>query len=158
MKIRSKLEMMVRDTGTYASAATRKGLAKTADVVAALPATTRGAFEGASKLAAQAEPLVAPVVKAQLGTLEVMATLGAKRLKAASEAESFDGLVKGQVALLPETKAAALAETRKYLEMFFATKDKVDAAMKSKVLAWVTPKAPKARKAAVPATATPVAA
>ena len=88
-------------------------------------------------------------------TLEVAATLGAKRLKAASEAESLDGLVAGQVALFPETKAAALAETRKYLEMFFATKAEVDEAMKSKVLAWVTPKAPKARKAAA---ATPPAA
>ena len=150
MKIRSKLQMKAHDYGVYAKAATKKALAKSADVVAALPETTRGAIKGAGKLVDRAEPLV----EAQIGTLEVMATMGAKRLKAASEAESLDGLVQGQMALFPETKAAALAETRKYLEMFFATKDKVDAAMKSKVLAWVTPKAPKARKsAAAPATA-----
>ena len=151
MKIRSKLEMTVRDAGVYAAAASKKVLAKSADVVAGLPETTRGAIKGARKLAGRAEPLV----QAQLETLEVAATLGAKRLKAASEAESLDGLVAGQVALFPETKAAALTETRKYLEMFFATKAEVDEAMKSKVLAWVTPKAPKARKAAA---ATPPAA
>jgi hypothetical protein len=148
MKIRSKIEMTARDMGVYAAAATKKALAKSADVVAALPESTRGAIKGARKLAGRVEPVVAPVVEAQLETLEVMATMGAKRLKAASEAESFDGLVAGQVALFPETKAAALTETRKYLEMFFATKEKVDEAMKTKVLGWVTPKAPKVRKAA----------
>lgn len=148
MKIRSKLEMTVRDAGVYAAAASKKVLAKSADVVAGLPETTRGAIKGARKFAVRAEPLV----EAQLETLEVVSTMGAKRLKAASEAESFDGLVKGQVALFPETKAAALGETRKYLEMFFATKDKVDEAMKTKVLGWVTPKTPKARKAAPAAT------
>ncbi len=154
MKIRTKLEMFTRDVGTYATAATRKGLAKSAELVASVPSRTRGAVKGAGKLVAQAEPLV----EAQLETLEVAATMGAKRLKAASEAESFDGLVEGQVALFPETKAAALAESRKYLEMFFATKDKVDLAMKTKVLAWVTPKAPKARKTAATTPATAAAA
>jgi hypothetical protein len=144
MKIRSKLETKARDLGVYAEGATKKVLAKSAEMVGALPETTRSAIKGAGKLVNRAEPLI----EAQLETLEVVATMGAKRLKAASEAESFDLLVKGQVALFPETKAAALSETRKYLEMFFATKDKVDEAMKSKVLAWVTPKAPKARKAA----------
>lgn len=144
MKIRTKLEMMTRDAGVYAAAASKKALAKSAELVAALPGSTRGAIKGAGKLVASAEPLV----DAQLETLEVAATMGAKRLKAASEAESFDGLVKGQVALFPETKAAALAETRKYLELFFASKDKVDAAVKTKVLGWVAPKAPKARKVA----------
>lgn len=154
MKIRNKLEMTVRDLGVYATAATRKALAKSADVVAALPESTRGAIKGARKFVGRVEPVVVPVVEAQLETLEVMATMGAKRLKAASEAETFDGLVKAQVALFPETKAAALTETRKYLEMFFATKDKVDEAMKVKVLGWVTPKAPKVRKsAALPAAA-----
>ena len=154
MKIRTKLEMTASDLRVYATAATRKPLAKSADVVAALPETTRGALKGANKLAARVEPLV----EAQVGTLKVVAAQSAKRLKAASEAESFDGLVKGQAALLPETKALALAETRKYVELFFATKDEVDAALKTKVLGWVTPKALKARKAATPAPATAEAA
>lgn len=151
MKIRSKLEMTTRDAGVYTAAFAKKVLAKSADLVAALPASTRGAIKAASTLTVRAEPLV----EAQLETLEVAATLGAKRLKTASEAESFDGLVKGQVALFPETKAAALAESRKYLTMFFATKGKVDEAIEAKVMSWVAPKPTKARKA-VAQPATPV--
>ena len=127
-----------------------KALAKSADFVATVPTRTRNAVasgrrltKGAGKVAARAEVLV----DAQLDTLEVAAALSAKRLQAASEAESLGTLVQGQVALFPETKAAALSEARKYVEMFFAAKGEVDATLKAKVLAWVAPKTPKARKA-----------
>lgn len=134
MKIRRQIDAVAQQ----AAAVTQQALATTATAVEALPARARQA-------AKQAQPLV----EAQLATLEVATTLGAKRLKAASEATSFDALVKGQVALFPETKDAALAESRKYLVMFFDAKDRFDAAMKSKVLGWVSPKAPRQRKAAV---------
>jgi len=157
MKIRSKLDVMARQYGETAATTAQKALAQSADLVATIPARTRGAIKGARSLVARAEPLVTPVVEAQLETLEVVATMGAKRLKAASEAESLDGLVKAQVALFPETKAAALGEARKYLEMFFSTKADFDAAMQRKVLAWVTPKVAlvdkKVRKTATPAAA-----
>lgn len=141
----TKIRRQIDAVAQQATTVTQQALAKTATLVAAVPVQARKAV----KLAAKAESLVG----APLETLQVAATLSANRLQAASEAESFDALIKGQVALFPATKSAALAETRKYLTLFFDAKERIDAAVKAKALAWVTPKIPKARKVAAQETA-----
>jgi hypothetical protein len=87
------------------------------------------------------------LIVAELDTRAVVTDLGAKRLKAAAEAEDFDGLVKAQVALFPEAKLALMGEARKYLEMYFAVKSKLDAEFEKRTLALVTPSQKPARKA-----------
>ena len=161
MKIRSQVDVLSRRYVKSATVATQKALAKSADFVAAVPERARDAVAKGRRLTKDAGKVVARaehLVDAQLETLEVAASLGAKRLQAASEAGNLDSFVKAQLALFPQTKAAAINETRKYLELFFAAKDELDATLKTKVLGWVTPKAPKARKAAATTTVATAAA
>ena len=147
MKIRSKFEVIASQYGEQAAALAQQALARSADLVGAVPSAARGAVQGAGAFAARVEPLV----EVQLDTLEAVAAQGAKRLKAASEAASLDALLKGQAALLPESKAIALERTRVYLELYFSAKEKLDGAVKAKVMSWVATKPAKARKAPVAA-------
>lgn len=135
---------------------TRQVLAKGADIVAALPTQTREALAKGRELGTNATDRAAKYAEYPLGTFEVVASLGAKRLKAAAEAHSYADFVAGQKAINPETLAAAQAEAKKYLELYFDAKQAFDAKVKHKVMALVSSK-PRARKAR-PVDAAPAAA
>jgi hypothetical protein len=133
---------------------TRQVLAKGADVVAALPTQVREMLAKGRAISDRASEGVARVAEYPLGTFEVVATLSARRLKAAAEAKDYATLVAGQKAINPDSVAAAQAEAKKYLELCFEAKDAFDAKLKQKVMGLVSAK-PRSRKAravqAVPA-------
>lgn len=151
-QVRHQVQAVAGQTATLTQAALLKG----ADLLAGVAAPTRQVVATAFEANAYAVDKARLLVDAELDTLAVVTELGAKRLKAAATAEDLEALVQGQVALLPETKLALLGEARKYLEMYFAAKTKVDAAIERRVMAWVTPSQKPARKAA--AAKAPVAA
>jgi hypothetical protein len=126
----------------------RGALVKGADLLAGTASSTRKAVETVIQANTYALAKAKDLVEAELDTLAVATALGAKRLKAAGEAADLDALVKGQIALLPESRDAALAEAKKYLEMYFAAKAEIDAVVQKNVIALVTPKAKAVKKPA----------
>jgi hypothetical protein len=145
----NQVEAVAGQTVTVAQGALLKG----ADLLAGVAAPTREVVEQALATSGRAMDKAKVLVDAELETFAVVTALGAKRLKAAGEAQDLDTLIKGQVALFPEAKTALMGEAKKYLELYFAAKSKLDAAIEKNALALVTPKV-KARKVAAPAKAT----
>jgi len=137
MTIRTRVDAL---TGK-AIGLTRQALQQAATVVAVIPTSTRDALATGRRMGHAAGEATRVLAEAQLGTLEVVAGHSAKRLLAASEASSLDGLVSGQLALNAEAKDAALTESRKYLALYFDAKARWDEAVKGRVLGLVTPKA-----------------
>lgn len=146
MTVRDRLNTLP----SQAADLSRKALHKAAETVAVLPGTTRDALATSRKAGKVAVAAARTLTDAQLDTFEVLAAHGAKRLETASQANTWDTLVSGQMALNAEAKEVALAESRKYLEMYFDAKGRWDEAVKARVMGLVTPKA-KPRKVAQPA-------